>query len=139
MTPTGISGPRPWLRAITRVTEAAAAGAAAWARRLEAHPAIGGALAAGQISASWARDLCTWTDQIPGDRRSGAGQILLAAACGGAGLRDLAALRHLISGRNLGGKGVSSAAIRPGHPCPSPRNSDVPRRDENFHPDINIR
>ena len=54
--------------------------------------AIAGVLAAGQLSSSWARAICAWTDQLPDDRRADADAILLAAAQGGAGLADLAAL-----------------------------------------------
>ena len=64
----------------------------AWARRLAAHPAVGGALAAGGISASWAREICAWTGQLPADKRPDADAILLAAAAGGADLADLAGL-----------------------------------------------
>ncbi len=88
----GQFGPKPWLRGLTKVTKGAAAGAVGWARRLDAHPAVAEALAAGEITASWARELCSWTDQLPGDLRGDADQILLAAAAGGADLRDLGAL-----------------------------------------------
>ena len=88
----GQYGPASWLRAVTRVTNGAAAGAVRWARRLAAHPLIAAALAAGQLSSSWARALCAWTDQLPDDRRADADAILLAAAHGGAALADLAAL-----------------------------------------------
>ncbi len=88
----GQYGPASWLRAVTRVTNGAAAGAVRWARRLAAHPLIAGVLAAGQLSSSWARAICAWTDQLPDDRRADADAILLAAAQGGAGLADLAAL-----------------------------------------------
>src|SRR6266853_3078720 len=49
---------RAWLKWQTRVTNGAAASAVAWARRLAAHPAIGRALAAGELSPSWARQIC---------------------------------------------------------------------------------
>ena len=88
----GQYGPRPWLRAFTKVTNQAAAGAVGWARRVQAHPLIADALAAGQLSASWAKSLCDWTDQLPEDRRADADQILLAAARQGAELADLGAL-----------------------------------------------
>ena len=54
-----------WLKWQTRVTKGAAAGAVGWARRLAAHPAVGAALAAGQLSESWARQICAWTDRLP--------------------------------------------------------------------------
>ena len=76
----------------TQVTKGAAAGAVGWMKRLAAHPAVRTALADGTISPSWARHICTWTDQFPADGRDDADQILLAAAAGGAVLPDLAAL-----------------------------------------------
>ena len=88
----GQYGPAAWLRAVTHVTNGAAGAAVRWARRLAAHPLIAAALAAGQLSSSWARALCQWTDQLPEERRADADAILLAAARGGAGLADLAAL-----------------------------------------------
>jgi hypothetical protein len=88
----GQFGPKPWLRARTRVTRGAAAGALAWVRRLEAHPAVAAALAAEAVSASWAREICGWTDRLPGPLVPDADAILLAAAAGGADLADLALL-----------------------------------------------
>ena len=88
----GQGSARAWLRWQTRVTRGAAAGAVAWARRLAAHPAVGEALAAGDISASWAREICGWTGQLPAGKQADADAILLAAAAGGADLADLAGL-----------------------------------------------
>jgi hypothetical protein len=48
----GQGSPRTWLRWQTRVTNGAAAGAVGWVRRIAAHPVIGAALAAGQVSES---------------------------------------------------------------------------------------
>jgi hypothetical protein len=90
---------RSWLKWQTRVTGGAAAGAVAWVKRLAAHPSVGRALAAGAISASWAREICAWTDLLPERRREAADDILLAAADGGAGLADLAALAHEMRSR----------------------------------------
>ena len=88
----GQGSARAWLRWQTRVTSGAAAGAVGWARRLAAHPAVGEALAAGEISASWAREICSWTARLPEGKQADADQILLAAAAGGAELADLAGL-----------------------------------------------
>jgi hypothetical protein len=88
----GQGSARTWLRWQTRITRAAAAGAVGWARRLAAHPVIAGALAAGEISASWARAICDWTDRLPEGNRDGADEILAGAAAGGADLADLAGL-----------------------------------------------
>ena len=92
----GQGGPRSWLAWQTRITPGAAAGATGWMRRLAAHPAISAALAAAAISASWARQVCDWTDQLPAEHRTDADQILLAAASGGADIRDLGALAEEI-------------------------------------------
>ena len=80
------------LRWQTRITNGAAAGAVGWARRLAAHPEVGQALAAGDISASWAREICSWTARLPEGNQADADAILLAAAAGGAELADLAGL-----------------------------------------------
>jgi len=88
----GHGGPVPWLMHVTRVTKGAAKGAAGWMRRLNAHPGIARALAAGGISESWARQLCDWSDRLPEENRAAADQILLAAAAGGVPLGDLAVL-----------------------------------------------
>jgi hypothetical protein len=96
----GQYGPRPWLRAFTKVTNQAASGAVGWARRVQAHPVIADALAAGQLSVSWAKTVCDWTDQLPEDRRADADQILLAAALQGAELADLGALALEMIGRS---------------------------------------
>lgn len=84
--------PVSWLRWQTRVTGAAASAAAGWMRDLAAHPAIAAALAAGDLSVSWARQLCGWTDRLPEDARGGADRILLDAAAAGARLSDLGGL-----------------------------------------------
>jgi Domain of unknown function (DUF222) len=88
----GQGSARVWLSWQTRVTRAAAAGSVGWARRLAAHPVIADALAGGQLSVSWARAICEWTDRLPDDNRDDADQILAAAAAGGAELADLAGL-----------------------------------------------
>src|SRR5215471_4125858 len=88
----GQGSARMWLRWQTRITRAAGAGAVGWMRRLAAHPVIAAALAEGQISASWARAVCGWSDRLPADMRGDADQILVEAATAGAELADLAGL-----------------------------------------------
>jgi hypothetical protein len=83
---------KSWLRWQTRVTPGAAAGVMGWMRRLAAHPGVRDALAGAEISESWARQVCEWSDLLPERHRLDADQILLAAAAGGAGLADLGAL-----------------------------------------------
>jgi hypothetical protein len=88
----GHGSARTWLKWQTRVTSGAAAGAVGWVRRLAAHPVIGGALAAADLSESWARQICTWTDRLPIGRQDDADEILAAAARGGVDLAGLAGL-----------------------------------------------
>ncbi|HEY6279227.1 MAG TPA: DUF222 domain-containing protein, partial [Streptosporangiaceae bacterium] len=88
----GQGSARLWLKWQTRVTRAAAAASMAWTARLAAHPLIGQALAAGEISRSWAREFCEWNDRLPAGRREDADAILLAAARGGADLPGLMGL-----------------------------------------------
>lgn len=88
----GQGSARAWLRWQTRITPAAAASATAWTKRLDAHPVIADALAAGELSASWGQEICRWNDRFPPGRRDDADAILVAAARGGADLSDLARL-----------------------------------------------
>jgi Domain of unknown function (DUF222)/HNH endonuclease len=83
---------RTWLRWQTRITTGAAAGAIGWVRRLAAHPVIGQALAAGELSPSWARQICEWIGLLPEDQRGDADEILAGAARGGANLAELGGL-----------------------------------------------
>ena len=84
--------PRAWLINRTHITKGAAVAYTAWARRAEAHPLVAQALATGELTESFARTICRWTDKLPEDCRQDADAILLGAAEGGADLRDLAAL-----------------------------------------------
>jgi Domain of unknown function (DUF222) len=83
---------RAWLIHRTGVTRGAATGHVAWAKRAAGHPRAAAALAARQVSESYARAICQWTDKLPGDSRDAAEEILLAAAGQGLGLADLASL-----------------------------------------------
>jgi hypothetical protein len=92
----GQASARAWLRWQTRITRGAAAGAVGWSRRLQAHPVIAAALADGRLSASWARQVCDWTDRLPAAGHDQADQILVAAAGDGADLADLGVLAEEI-------------------------------------------
>jgi Domain of unknown function (DUF222) len=98
----GHGSAKAWLKWQTRVTGGAAAGAMGWARRLAAHPAVAEALATGDMSQSWARQVCAWSDLLPEAARANADVILLGAAAGGADLRDLAGLAEEIRNRCAG-------------------------------------
>jgi hypothetical protein len=95
----GDYSPRSWLIHRTRVTKGTAAGHIAWVRRRRAHPRVLAALASGEMTESYGRTLCGWTDKLPGDCRDTADAILVAAAQRGMDLRDLAALAAEIQSR----------------------------------------
>jgi hypothetical protein len=84
--------PRAWLIHKTGITRHAAVSYTAWAKRAAAHPQVFAVLAAGDVSESFARTVCVWTGRLPLESRDKADAILMAAACSGLGLRDLAVL-----------------------------------------------
>ncbi len=98
----GHGSARTWLKWQCQMTPGAAAGAVGWMRRLAAHPAVRRALAAGDVSESFARAICGWTGELPEAARADADAILLEAAGAGAGLGDLAALAEEIRRRTAG-------------------------------------
>jgi len=98
----GHGAARVWLRWQTRITRGAAAGAVAWMRRLAAHPVIERALARGELSASWARELCGWSDRLPAAVREDADRLLVQAAADGADVADLGRLAEAIYQRTRG-------------------------------------
>ena len=93
--------PRAWLINKTRITKGAAVSYTAWVGRAAAHPLVAQVLAAGELSESYARTVCQWTDKLPEDCRPDADAILVAAAGAGMDLRDLAALAAEIYARSL--------------------------------------
>ena len=93
--------PRAWLINRTRITKGAAVSYTAWVWRAAAHPEVAQALAAGEISESFARMICTWTGKLPEDCQETADAILLTAARAGADMRDLAGLAGEIYARSL--------------------------------------
>jgi Domain of unknown function (DUF222)/HNH endonuclease len=97
----GDYSPRSWLIHKTRVTRGVAVGHTAWVRRAAAHPEVAAALAAGQITESFARAICGWTDKLPADCQAAADEILLTAAGAGGDLADLAGLAAEIYARSL--------------------------------------
>jgi hypothetical protein len=84
--------PRAWLIHKTRVTKVVAVAHTAWAKRMVTHPRVVAALAAENLSESYGRTICQWTDKLPEDCRPAADAILLSAATAGMELRDLAGL-----------------------------------------------
>jgi 5-methylcytosine-specific restriction endonuclease McrA len=90
---------RAWLMHQTGITRGASVFHTAWVKRAARHPVIDAAMASGEVSASYARTLCTWTDKLPADKRDEADEILAEQAAAGLGLRDLAELAAEILAR----------------------------------------
>src|ERR1700722_10729763 len=85
--------PRAWLIHQTGITRGAAVSYTAWEKRAGRHPRVFAVLAGdGEVSESFARTICLWTDKLPAGSRDAADGILIGAALGGLGLRDLAVL-----------------------------------------------
>jgi hypothetical protein len=83
---------RAWLMHRTGITRGAAASHPAWARRAGTHPVVVAALAAGEVSESYGRTICQWTDRLPEQYRQESDELLVKAAAAGLGLADLSAL-----------------------------------------------
>ena len=83
---------RAWLMHRTGITRGAAASHTAWAKRAGTHPKVVAALAAGEVSESYGRAICQWTDRLPEKFREESDELLVAAAAEGLGLADLSAL-----------------------------------------------
>jgi len=90
---------RAWLMHQTGITRGASVFHTAWVKRAARHPEIYAAMAAEEVSESWARTLCSWTDKLPAEQRDEADKILAGEARGGASLRDLAVLAAEILAR----------------------------------------
>jgi hypothetical protein len=107
---------RSWLRWQTRVSDGAARAAAGWTRRLRGHRLVASALAAGQVSSSWARHICDWTDPLPASRRDDADAIMIQAVADGADLQDLAQIAEELRAR------TAQPGRDPGHSNPGGSN-----------------
>ena len=68
---------RAWLMHRTGITRGAAASHTAWARRAGTHPVVVAALAAGELSESWGRTICQWTDKLPEKFREESDELLV--------------------------------------------------------------
>jgi Domain of unknown function (DUF222) len=85
-----------WLAARNRVTRKAAAADVRRMRQLRRHPLIAQALAAGEVSESWAAEIADWTRKLPAELREGVDKLLLDTAAAGANLEDLAIVARAV-------------------------------------------
>ncbi|HEX5301429.1 MAG TPA: DUF222 domain-containing protein [Streptosporangiaceae bacterium] len=111
--------PRAWLIHKTGITRGAAVSYTAWAKREVAHPEVFAVLAAGDVSESFARTVCVWTDKLPLASRDAADAILMGAAVAGLGLPDLAVLASEMQARYWQPDPVPEPGQDPGNPSDS--------------------
>jgi hypothetical protein len=84
-----------WLADRGRMTMRAARAQGRQMRVLSARPVLHDALAAGDLSESWAARVAEWTGKLPEDMRGETDKIIATAAAAGADLRDLATIAGL--------------------------------------------
>ncbi|HEX3963340.1 MAG TPA: hypothetical protein VHZ03_43025, partial [Trebonia sp.] len=86
-----------WLRNQTGITGQDARDLSAWERTLRSHPVLRAAIAAEDLSQSWARQFARWNDRLPEAERDKADHVLLNAALDGLPLLpDIARLAQAI-------------------------------------------
>jgi Domain of unknown function (DUF222) len=85
----GYGNSAAWLMAMTDMTKPDARAEVRQMRLLRDHPALADALAAGDISKSWALAIAEWTKKLPGELRAATITILVQAARSGAAQDDL--------------------------------------------------
>jgi Domain of unknown function (DUF222) len=86
----GYGSSTAWLKARGRMTGKAAVAEVRQMRQFRDHPVIENAVAAGEVSQSWAAKLAEWTSKLPGDWRHDVDKLLADTAAAGANLEDLA-------------------------------------------------
>ena len=86
----GYGSTASWLADKSRTTRQAAGAEVRQMRQLAAHPVIAAAVAAGDLSGSWAAQITDWTNRLPADWRDGIDKLLVDTASAGASLEDLA-------------------------------------------------
>jgi hypothetical protein len=91
----GYGSSSAWLAARTRISRKDARSAVRDMRRLGQRPLLRDAVAAGQISRSWADAITGWTKDLPAPMRDETDKILLEAVAAGADQDDLATIAGL--------------------------------------------
>src|SRR3984957_15963480 len=132
----GYGSSSAWLAARGRMTRRDARAAVRQMRQFSQRPALHDAVAAGDLSGSWADAIARWTRKLPEGMRDETDKILLEAAAAGASLEDLATIaaaaierwrsmrpdpdddfdfrdRHVRLGLTFGGAGVIRGDLTP--------------------------
>ncbi len=132
----GYGSSSAWLAAKGRMTKRDALAAVRQMRQFSQRPGLHDAVAAGDLSRSWADEIARWTRKLPEGMRDETDKILLEAAAAGASLQDLATIaaaaierwrsmrpdpdddfdfrdRHVRLGQTFGGAGVIRGDLTP--------------------------
>src|ERR1700727_1079832 len=88
----GYGSSSAWLAAKGRMTKQDARAAVRQMRQFSERPGLHDAVAAGDLSRSWAAAIADWTRKLPAGMRDETDKILLEAAAAGASLEDLATI-----------------------------------------------
>jgi hypothetical protein len=88
----GYGSSSAWLAAKGRMTRQDARAAVRQMHQFSERPGLHDAVAAGDLSRSWADAIARWTGKLPAELRDETDKILLAAAAAGATLEDLATI-----------------------------------------------
>jgi hypothetical protein len=88
----GYGSSSAWLAAKGRMTKRDARAAVRQMRQFAERPGLHDAVAAGDLSQSWADAIARWTRKLPAEMREATDKILLEAAAAGASLEDLATI-----------------------------------------------
>jgi hypothetical protein len=88
----GYGSSSAWLAAKGRMTRRDARAAVRQMRQFSERPGLHDAVAAGDLSRSWADAIARWTRKLPTEMRDETDKILLQAAAAGATLEDLATI-----------------------------------------------
>jgi Domain of unknown function (DUF222) len=91
----GYGSSSAWLAAKTRISRKDARAAVRDMRRFGARPLLRDAVAAGEISRSWAEAITEWTKKLPAEMLQETDKILVEAAAAGADQDDLATIAGL--------------------------------------------
>jgi hypothetical protein len=78
-----------WLAYNTQSTKTSAKQAVKWSRMLAEHPVVAAAMTGGQVTEAFAKLITTWTAKLPEHMREGSEEIMVRAARGGCGQREL--------------------------------------------------
>ena len=132
----GYASSSAWLAGKGRMTRRDAVAAVKEMRRFAQRPALHEAVAAGELSRSWAGAIAWWTRKLPEEMRADIDKIVLEAVAAGASLEDVTAIaaaaveqwrstrpdpdddfdfrdRYLKLGRTFGGAGVIRGDLAP--------------------------